>query len=133
MEIYERIKVRREELGLSAAEVAAALHVSKATIYRYESADIEKLPADHLVPLSQILKCTPAYIMGWVDSPFASAIGPREDAVLLSPDEHDLVKRYRALDDAGKSRVWNTLDFEFSQETSATSTIGETEKAVNGI
>ena len=45
MEVYERIKSRRKELNLSADDVAAALGVSRATVYRYESADIEKLPA----------------------------------------------------------------------------------------
>ena len=40
----ERMKFRRKELGLSADEVAAALNVSRATIFRYEKGDIEKLP-----------------------------------------------------------------------------------------
>ena len=31
MEVYERIKARRKELGLSADDVAAALGVSRAT------------------------------------------------------------------------------------------------------
>ena len=41
--------------------------VSRATIYRYESADIEKLPLTILEPLSKILRCSPAYLMGWDD------------------------------------------------------------------
>lgn len=65
MTIYERIKQRRAELQLSADDVAAALGVSRATVYRYESADIEKLPITLLDPLSKVLKTTPAYLMGW--------------------------------------------------------------------
>lgn len=65
MEVYERIKNRRKELGLSADNVADALGVSRATIYRYESADIEKLPTTIIEPLSKILRCSPAYLMGW--------------------------------------------------------------------
>ncbi len=68
MEVYERIKNRRKELGLSADNVADALGVSRATIYRYESADIEKLPTTILEPLSKILHCTPAYLMGWKET-----------------------------------------------------------------
>lgn len=67
MEIYEKIKNRRKELGLSADDVAESLGVSRATIYRYESADIEKLPITSLVPLAKILKCSPGYLMGWDD------------------------------------------------------------------
>lgn len=65
MEVYERIKNRRKKLGISADNVADALGVSRATIYRYESADIEKLPTTIIEPLSKILRCSPAYLMGW--------------------------------------------------------------------
>lgn len=61
----DRIKVRREELGLSVEELATKLGKHRATIYRYESNDIENFPADVLVPLAQVLKTTPAYLMGW--------------------------------------------------------------------
>ena len=40
MDIGERIKKRRKELGLSAEQIAEKLGVSPATIYRYESNDI---------------------------------------------------------------------------------------------
>lgn len=65
MEINERIKNRRKEIGLSADEVANALHVSRATIYRYESKEIEKLPTNIIEPLAKVLKCSVPYLMGW--------------------------------------------------------------------
>ena len=65
----ERMKFRRKELGLSADEVAAALNVSRATIFRYEKGDIEKLPGSALEPLAKALHTTPAYLMGWEESP----------------------------------------------------------------
>jgi SOS-response transcriptional repressors (RecA-mediated autopeptidases) len=68
MTIHERIKERRKALGLTAEYVANALGVSRATIYRYESSDIEKLPTDTLEPLCRVLHTTPSYIMGWEDS-----------------------------------------------------------------
>lgn len=57
MTIYERIKKRRKELGLSAEQVAKALGVSRATVYRYESKDIEKIPFDAIQPLADVLQC----------------------------------------------------------------------------
>lgn len=65
MTTHERIKKRRKELGLTAEQVAEALNVSRATVYRYESAEIEKLPIDIIEPLSRILQTTPEYLMGW--------------------------------------------------------------------
>ena len=46
MEIHDRIKARRKELGLSAETVAEKLGVSPATIYRYENNDIKKYTSD---------------------------------------------------------------------------------------
>lgn len=65
MTVYERIKQRRKELGLTAEDVAAALNVSRATIYRYESAEIEKVPITAIAPLAKVLHTTPMDIMGW--------------------------------------------------------------------
>ncbi len=62
---HERIKKRRKELGLSAEQVAEALKVSRATVYRYESAEIEKVPIDILIPLAKVLQTTPGYLAGW--------------------------------------------------------------------
>lgn len=64
MEIYERIKKRRKEIGLSAETVAEKLGVSPATIYRYENKDIKKFPTDILEPLARVLRTTPSYLLG---------------------------------------------------------------------
>lgn len=69
MTIGERIKNRRTELGLTAEEVAEQLGKSRATVYRYESGEIEKMPTTVLEPLANVLKTTPAYLMGWDDNP----------------------------------------------------------------
>lgn len=69
MSTGDRMKQRRKALDLSAEDVAAALDVSPATIYRYEKGDIEKVPITVLAPLSELLLTTPQYLMGWTDDP----------------------------------------------------------------
>jgi len=64
----ERMKARRKELGYSAEYVAEKLGVSPSTIYRYEKGDIEKMPGDILAPISEILRISPAELMGWNDT-----------------------------------------------------------------
>jgi SOS-response transcriptional repressors (recA-mediated autopeptidases) len=59
------MKSRRKELGIPVDTVAAALGVSVATVYRYESGEIEKVPGTILEPLAKVLHTTPAYLMGW--------------------------------------------------------------------
>lgn len=65
MTIGERIKQRRKELGLTVDELAERLGKNRATVYRYESNDIEKLPTTVLEPLAKALAVTPSFLMGW--------------------------------------------------------------------
>lgn len=65
MTVGERIKQRRLELHMSVDEVAAKLGKNRATVYRYESNDIENLPTSVLIPLARVLETTPAELMGW--------------------------------------------------------------------
>jgi|GEM_PF-2812356 len=65
----DRLKERRKFLNISADEVALELGVSRSTIFRYENGYIEKVPANVLEKLADILQTTPAYLMGWEDDP----------------------------------------------------------------
>ncbi|MBS5651496.1 MAG: helix-turn-helix domain-containing protein [Clostridiales bacterium] len=60
-----RMKERRKQLGIPVDEIASALNVSIATVYRYENGDIEKVPGSVLEPLAKVLQTTPAWLMGW--------------------------------------------------------------------
>ena len=72
MSVGSRIREFRKRLGLSVDDVAEKLKKNRATIYRYESDDIENLPAPILEPLAKVLQTTPAELMGWEQSPAAS-------------------------------------------------------------
>ena len=103
MDVNERIKARRKELDLDADTLADLLGISRATYYRYESKEIEKIPISALVPLAKALHVTPAYLMGW-----------EEPAPLsLNQQEETLIKKYRQLDADGKERVNYVLDLEY--------------------
>ena len=60
----ERIKQRRLELKMTVDELSQKLNKNRATIYRYESDEIENLPTSILVPLAQALKTTPRLFNG---------------------------------------------------------------------
>ncbi len=65
MNVGQRIKQRRKELGISADKLGEALGKDRSTIFRYEKGDIEKLPLDILEPIAKVLQTTPRYLMGW--------------------------------------------------------------------
>ena len=69
MTIGERIKELRKEKGISVDKLAEIIGKDRATIYRYESSDIEKMPTSVLEPLATALGTTPAHLMGWDDTP----------------------------------------------------------------
>jgi transcriptional regulator with XRE-family HTH domain len=48
-------------------EVADKLGVKEATVQRYESGAIKNLKYDTITALSDVLRCDPAYLMGWTD------------------------------------------------------------------
>ena len=69
MKIKERIKIQREKLGLSYTDIAEFVGVNRTTIMRYEKGATEKMPISLIQPLSEILQCSPMYLMGWTDNP----------------------------------------------------------------
>lgn len=65
MDIGERIRNRRIELGLSVDDLAQKLGKNRATIYRYENGDIENMPIAVIEPLAKALQTTPTHLTGW--------------------------------------------------------------------
>lgn len=114
MSIGQRIKNRRKELNLSVDELANKLGKNRATIYRYEGNEIENLPITVLEPLSKVLKTTPAYLMGWENSP-TSKIIQTDTAISLS--EKNILRKYRQLDEKGQHTVDIILDMEYNRCT----------------
>ncbi len=72
--IGNRIRAQRIKLGLSVDDLADKLGKNRATIYRYESDEIENFPVTIIKPLATILRVSPAYLMGWADKEDGSDI-----------------------------------------------------------
>jgi len=92
MSVGSRIKKRRKMLGMSAEDIAQIIGVSAATVYRYESGDIENMRTDKLVPIANALHTTPAYLMGWIDDADADASSD-QSTVLPFPDAIPVSRR----------------------------------------
>lgn len=68
----ERIKFLRDKMGLSQVSLADKINVSKQTLYKYENDIITNIPSDKVELIAEATGSTPAYIMGWEDSPIPS-------------------------------------------------------------
>lgn len=83
--IGERIKLRREELGLSQDELAKKLgYKTRSSITKIEK-QANGLPQNKIAAIAKALNTSPAYIMGWEASPEETSkkINPAVDFILL--------------------------------------------------
>ncbi len=119
MSVGERIKTRRKALKMTVDELALKLGRNRATVYRYESEEIENLSITVIPPLASALQTTPAYLMGWED-PVIAAIPVRE---------HKTISRYLKM--ADKSKIDDIVDLVFEKEFGDTETDGLPPAVIN--
>lgn len=62
-----RIRDLRKQHKIQGTDLARTLGISRATLYRYESGEVGKLPIQTIKDIAQALHTTPGYIMGWED------------------------------------------------------------------
>ena len=69
MTIGDRIKIKRKAKDLTLEELATIVHLSRQTLSRYETGVISNIPSDTIELLAKALNTTPAYLMGWENTP----------------------------------------------------------------
>lgn len=99
----KRIKARREELGLSQAQLAEKVGVGKTSISNYEK-DVSSPNEPILIKLFDALKCDANYL-------YADYI-VTDDGFILTEHEKELIETYRSLDEIGKQAVCSILYIE---------------------
>ena len=100
MSLGKRLRERREELGMSRTELAAALGVSPSAVSNYESGQ-NALREDVLLRLFHVLDVDPNYLY--------------QDALMgkvftCSAEERTLIQRYRALSITGRQALRSVLE-----------------------
>ena len=67
LNIREKIKKRREELGYTLLQVSEKVGISAATYQRYESGEIDigNVHLDKIEKVAKALNWTPAFLLGW--------------------------------------------------------------------
>lgn len=96
----DRMKKRRIELGLTLVQVAEYLGVKDATVQRYESGEIKNIKHETILKLSEVLKCDPCYLLGWVNTP--------PSPIEKKPSEYQLL--YEKLDDIDRNRAISYME-----------------------
>lgn len=100
------LKNRRKELGLTLSQIADKMGVSEATVQRWESGNIKSLRQERIGPLSEILRISPAVLMGWADDEVTSP-SPRPP---ITSKEEELLALHRQLNEEGQGRLLEYAD-----------------------
>ena len=95
MTIGELIKQKRESMKMTLEDVGNVVGVSRATVSRWESGDIQKMKYPNAIALAKLLSLDPEVFM------------PPE---VLTREERILINAFRSADDGTKSAVRKLLD-----------------------
>lgn len=65
----EKLRKLRLEVDRTLEEVGHDVHISKQNLYKYENDIITNIPSDKIEILANYYMVSPAYLMGWSESP----------------------------------------------------------------
>lgn len=98
LELYKRIRQRREMLGLSQDELAKKLgYKSRSSINKIEKGEND-IPQSKIVAFAEALNTTPEYLMGWNDR-----------ASITNTEEKELLNGFNSLTTDGKNTLMTML------------------------
>ena len=98
--LYDRIKSRRIELGLTVEELSHKMgYKDKSSISKIENGKAD-IPQSKIAAFADALETTPAYLMGWNET----------DEIELSPEEIELIKKYRKTSKKNKNTILTLLE-----------------------
>lgn len=103
MGIGLRLRQLRENANMTQEEVGALIGVTKATVNRYETEEID-IKRTIAIKLGKVLNVSPSYIMGWEDDDKPN-IKSINNNMNLSEQEKKLIEYYRKLNDDGKKYI----------------------------
>lgn len=116
MSFQQRLKERRESLGLSQVELAKNLGITKAAVSNYENG-VSTPRADILFKVFDALKCDANFL-------FQDEMKELNQPDVFSDAEKKLIKKYRGLDTHGKKAVDWIAEHELNRLQGIESPIG---------
>ena len=103
-EIYKRIKLRREELGLSQEELAVKLgYRNRSSIHKIEMG-VNDIPQSKIESFAKALQTTPAFLMGWNEEK------ENDKVIYISKDKNDVIEAIEELSAADLKIVMDMIN-----------------------
>lgn len=113
----ERIRIRREEIGLSQTELADLIGVSRQTMYKYETDIVTNIPYDKIENLALALKVSEAYFFGWDEKKMD--LSERSAHLVMQrasdPRLTEALEKYFELPEEAKQNVLDYIQFVYQK------------------
>lgn len=65
MGMAEKIKERRNIMGLTQEQLGAKIGLQKSAIAKYENGRVENIKRSVIIAMAKVLECSPCYLMDW--------------------------------------------------------------------
>lgn len=101
----QKIKYLREKHNLTLEQVGDAVGVGKSTVRKWENGIIANMRRDKIAGLAKALHTTPAYLMGWEESPSGSDEKTADPKAGGGESLEDIIPGYDSLSNENKDRV----------------------------
>ena len=93
MNLYQNIRTRRIEIGMTQEELAEKLgYCGRSMITKIEAGKVD-LTQSRILAFAKALDMDPGDLMGWEDEPYVAK---------TTPAEYNLLQRFRDLNDEGQ-------------------------------
>lgn len=115
----QRLKYKRELLGISQTDMASKIGVSKQTLYKYENDIVSNIPSDKIELLAKALEVTPEYIMGWETESHSTMTADNASVLAkatLDPLVLDCVRMLTQMSEAQKQQAKSYINYLLSED-----------------
>jgi transcriptional regulator with XRE-family HTH domain len=114
MVFAERLKMIRSERNITATELAEHLGINKATIYRYENAEIGRIKSVTINAIADYLNVNPDYLIGATDN--KHTVKEAEDLLNSITDaEKSLLELFRRVPEEHRQMVLEMIKIALKQ------------------
>lgn len=90
MSIGEKIKIARDNAGLTQEELGKKCGTTKQTIFKYETGVVTNIPIDRLEAIADAVNVSAAWLLGWEEEQ-PTGVGELSDA------EMEIIRLFRQL------------------------------------
>lgn len=115
MTVGDRIRKKREMIGMSQTELAEKLNISKQTLYKYEKNIITNVPSNKIEEIADILKISESYLMGW-DKNLNKENSDLIPDILSDGDLLEHIKKLKCLNNEHRQAIYDNTIYWYEKE-----------------